>query len=105
MAAGTSSLRGGDSGAQRAPSARAAPQRPEGAAIPAPIRADPPVLDANPTDPGKGCSAGAPRPPAALLTGFGAPAHAKCRRRCKDGAQPLSLNSAPLGIFLAAPDA
>ena len=73
MAAGTSSLRGGDSGVQRAPGARAAPQRPEGAANPAPIRADPPVPAANPTDPGKGCLAGAPRSPTALLAGLRSP--------------------------------
>lgn len=55
MAAGTSSLRtGGDSGTQRAPSARAAPKRPEGTENPAPIRADPPVLVVNLNDPGKG---------------------------------------------------
>lgn len=70
MATGTSSPHGDNSGTQRAPGARAAPQRPEGAAIPAPIRADPPVLAANPTDPGKGFSAGAPCPPATLLAGF-----------------------------------
>lgn len=70
MATATSSSHRDDSGTQRAPGARAAPQRAEGAAIPAPIRADPPVLAANPTDPGKGCSAGAPCPPATILAGF-----------------------------------
>lgn len=103
MAAGISSRRRGDSGSQRAPDGRAAPQRPEGAGIPAPIRAARPVLAANRTDPGKPCSAGAPRPPAALLAGFWAPAHAKCRCRRKDGDQPRSLGSAPVGIFLADP--
>lgn len=46
--------------AQRAPGARAARQRPEGSANPAPIRADAPVLAANPTGPGQGRSADAP---------------------------------------------
>lgn len=89
MAAGTSWLRGCGSGAQRVPGARAAPQSQEGAASPVPIRADRPVLAANPTDPGQGCSAGTLRPPAALRAGSRALEHAKCRRRrCTPRAAP-----------------
>lgn len=72
MAAGTSSLRCCDSGTQRAPSARVALQRPEGAANSVSIRADQPVLTANPTDLGKGCSADTPRLLATLSAGSGA---------------------------------
>lgn len=75
MAAGTSSLRCCDSGTQRAPSARVALERPEGAANSVSIRANQPVLTANPTDPGQGCSADTPRPLVTLLAGSGAPAH------------------------------
>ena len=66
MAASTSSLCGSDSDAQGAPSAWATRQSPEGAANPAPIRADPSVLAANPTEPSKRCLADAPRSPATL---------------------------------------
>ena len=105
MAAGTSSLLLRDSGAQRAPSARVALQRPEGAANSASIRADQPVLTANPTYLGKGCSADTPCPLATLLASSGAPVHAKCRGCSKDCAQPHSLTSAPVGIFLEVPRA
>lgn len=92
MAARASSLRAGDSGAQRAPGARAALQRPQGAANPAPIRADTPAVAANPASPGERCPAAAPRPLAALRAGAAAPAHAKCRRRCRTA---LSLAAGP----------
>lgn len=92
MAAGTSFPRCLGSGAQRAPSARAAPQRPAGAVSPAPIRADPAVLAAKPTDPGKSCSADAPCPPAALLAGSLASAHAKCRHRRPRAVLPPQLH-------------
>lgn len=61
--------------AQRAPGARAARQRPEGAASPAPIRADAPALAANPTGPGQGRSADAP-----VLSPRGRPAGSRLPR-------------------------
>lgn len=73
MAASISSLCGSDSGAQGAPGAWATLQSPEGAANPAPIRADPSVLAENPTEPSKRCLADAPRSPATLLAGFRSP--------------------------------